>query len=153
MLQLVLVLIRAEDLSHGVVIVCIMHCPRSHHCPLFEILSQRQGLSSNQRASSNNIVDVFRVSLSGACHVTLAVLHDALRALVDMLLVAMLIEDVSLVMSTLAYVDSETITRADGAQSSRVPVPLHDDPYVAVRQAQLVDIDTESEPEEAPSEA
>ncbi|GKC17776.1 hypothetical protein Tco_1014558, partial [Tanacetum coccineum] len=45
-----------------------------------------------------------------------AVLHDALRALVDMLLVAMLIEDVPLV-------------------------------------AQLVDTDTESDPEEAPSEA
>ncbi|GJS74712.1 hypothetical protein Tco_0707553 [Tanacetum coccineum] len=88
-----------------------------------------------------------------ACHVALAVLHDALRALVDMLLVAMLIEDVSLVMSTSAYIDSETITQADGAQSSRVPVPLLDDPYVAVRQAQLVDIDTESDPEEAPSEA
>ncbi|GJV22114.1 hypothetical protein Tco_1371134 [Tanacetum coccineum] len=70
-----------------------------------------------------------------ACHAALAVLHDALRALVDMLLVAMLIEDVSLVMSTPAYVDSETITQADGAQSSRVPVPLPDDPYVAVRQA------------------
>ncbi|GKA83113.1 hypothetical protein Tco_0789861 [Tanacetum coccineum] len=57
------------------------------------------------------------------------------------------------VMSTPAYVDSETITQADGAQSSRVPVPLPDDPYVAVRQAQLVDTDTESDPEEAPSEA
>ncbi|GKA55427.1 hypothetical protein Tco_0754376 [Tanacetum coccineum] len=56
-------------------------------------------------------------------------------------------------MSTPAYVDSETITQADGAQSSRVPVPLPDDPYVAVRQAQLVDTDTESDPEEAPSEA
>ncbi|GKC49094.1 hypothetical protein Tco_1071839 [Tanacetum coccineum] len=54
-------------------------------------------------------------------------------------------------MSTLAYVDSETITQADGAQGSRVPVPLPDDPYVAVRQAQLVD--TELELEEAPSEA
>ncbi|GJZ35743.1 hypothetical protein Tco_0581560 [Tanacetum coccineum] len=54
-------------------------------------------------------------------------------------------------MSTPAYVDSKTITLADGAQSSRVPVPLPDDPYVAVRQAQLVD--TESKPEEAPSEA
>ncbi|GKA78920.1 hypothetical protein Tco_0785457 [Tanacetum coccineum] len=54
-------------------------------------------------------------------------------------------------MSTPAYVDSETLTQADGAQSSRVPVPLPDDPYVAVRQAQLVD--TESEPEEAPLEA
>ncbi|GKD54658.1 hypothetical protein Tco_1288045, partial [Tanacetum coccineum] len=39
------------------------------------------------------------------------------------------------------------------AQSSRVPVPLPDDPYVAVRQAQLVDTDTESDPDEAPSEA
>ncbi|GJS01813.1 hypothetical protein Tco_0318321 [Tanacetum coccineum] len=40
-----------------------------------------------------------------------------------------------LVMSTLAYVDSETITQADGAQSARLPVPLPDDPYVAVRHA------------------
>ncbi|GKC55257.1 hypothetical protein Tco_1078002 [Tanacetum coccineum] len=55
-------------------------------------------------------------------------------------------------MSTPAYVDSETITQADGAQSSRVPVPLPDDPYVAVRQAHLVDTDTESDQEEAPSE-
>ncbi|GJR70022.1 hypothetical protein Tco_0016087 [Tanacetum coccineum] len=53
--------------------------------------------------------------------------------------------------STTAYVDSETITLADGVQSSRMPVPLLDDPYVAVRQAQLVD--TKSEPEEAPLEA
>nr|GEX30291.1 hypothetical protein [Tanacetum cinerariifolium] len=55
-------------------------------------------------------------------------------------------------MSTPAYVDSKTITQADGAQSSRVPVPLPDDPYVAVRQAQLVDTDTELYPKEAPSE-
>ncbi|GJZ01775.1 hypothetical protein Tco_0519736 [Tanacetum coccineum] len=68
---------------------------------------------------------------SCACHVALAALHDALRALLDMLLVAMLIEDMSLVMSTPAYVDSETITQADRAQSSRVAVPLPDDPYVA----------------------
>ncbi|GKB86459.1 hypothetical protein Tco_0958731 [Tanacetum coccineum] len=57
------------------------------------------------------------------------------------------------VMSTPTYVDLETITQADGAQSSRVPVPLTDDPYVAVRQAQLVDTDTESDLDEAPSEA
>ncbi|GJW46677.1 hypothetical protein Tco_0078323 [Tanacetum coccineum] len=56
-------------------------------------------------------------------------------------------------MSTLAYVDSETITQADGAQSSRVPVLIPDDPYVGVRQAHLTDTDTESNPEEAPSEA
>nr|GEZ06935.1 hypothetical protein [Tanacetum cinerariifolium] len=54
-------------------------------------------------------------------------------------------------MSTLTYVDSETIAQADGAQSSRVLVSLPGNPYVAVRQAQLVDTDTESEPEEAPS--
>nr|GEZ06997.1 hypothetical protein [Tanacetum cinerariifolium] len=53
-------------------------------------------------------------------------------------------------MSTPTYVDSETIAQADGAQSSRVLVSLPGNPYVAVRQAQLVDIDTESEPEEAP---
>ncbi|GJW13614.1 hypothetical protein Tco_0017747 [Tanacetum coccineum] len=35
-------------------------------------------------------------------------------------------------MSTLAYVDSESITLVDGAQSSRVLVPLPDDPYVVV---------------------
>ncbi|GJV78682.1 hypothetical protein Tco_1514552 [Tanacetum coccineum] len=40
-------------------------------------------------------------------------------------------------MSTPAYVDSESINQADGAQTSRVPVPLPDDPYVAVRQTQL----------------
>ncbi|GJT47796.1 hypothetical protein Tco_0973953 [Tanacetum coccineum] len=57
------------------------------------------------------------------------------------------------VMSTPAYVDLETITQADGAQSSLVPVHLPDDPYVAVRQAQLVDTDIESNPEEAPSRA
>nr|GEX20249.1 hypothetical protein [Tanacetum cinerariifolium] len=56
-------------------------------------------------------------------------------------------------MSTPAYVDSETITQADGAQSSRVPVPLPDDPYVAVRQEYLVDTDTESQPIKAPLEA
>ncbi|GJX35275.1 RNA-directed DNA polymerase, eukaryota [Tanacetum coccineum] len=39
------------------------------------------------------------------------------------------------VMSTLAYVDSKTITQADEAQSSRVPILLPNDPYVAVRQA------------------
>ncbi|GJT30593.1 hypothetical protein Tco_0910868 [Tanacetum coccineum] len=54
-------------------------------------------------------------------------------------------------MSTPDYVNSESITQTDGAQSSRVSVPLPDDPYVAVRQARLVD--TESEPEEAPAEA
>ncbi|GKC21472.1 hypothetical protein Tco_1023622, partial [Tanacetum coccineum] len=58
----------------------------------------------------------------------------------------------SQVMSTPTYVDSETITQADRAQSTRVPVPLPDDPNVAVRQAQLVAIDTESDLEEAPLE-
>nr|GEZ62481.1 hypothetical protein [Tanacetum cinerariifolium] len=43
--------------------------------------------------------------------------------------------------------------QAGGAQSSRVPVPLLDDPYVAVRHAQIIDTDTESDPEEALSEA
>nr|GEZ37432.1 hypothetical protein [Tanacetum cinerariifolium] len=56
-------------------------------------------------------------------------------------------------MFTPAYVDSETITQANRTQNSRVPVPLLNDPYVAVRHAQLVDTDTESEPKEAPLEA
>ncbi|GKD07149.1 hypothetical protein Tco_1186834 [Tanacetum coccineum] len=55
-------------------------------------------------------------------------------------------------MSTPTYVDSESIIQADGAQSSRVPVPLPNNPYVAVSQAQLVDTYTESDLEEAPSE-
>ncbi|GJW81139.1 acidic mammalian chitinase-like protein [Tanacetum coccineum] len=58
-----------------------------------------------------------------------------------------------MVMSTPAYVDSKTITPADKAQSSRVLVPLPDDPYIAVRQARLVDTYTELDLEEAPSEA
>ncbi|GJW67175.1 hypothetical protein Tco_0121599, partial [Tanacetum coccineum] len=37
-------------------------------------------------------------------------------------------------------------TQADGAQSSRVPIPLSEDPYEAIRQAYLVGTDTESEP-------
>ncbi|GKA45973.1 hypothetical protein Tco_0738769 [Tanacetum coccineum] len=42
--------------------------------------------------------------------------------------------------------------KADGAQSSRVPVPLPNNPYVAVKQTHLVDTDIESDLEEDPSE-
>nr|GEY44557.1 hypothetical protein [Tanacetum cinerariifolium] len=49
-------------------------------------------------------------------------------------------------MSTLVFVDPERFTQANGAQSSRVPVPLPEDPYEAIRQAYLVGTDTESEP-------
>ncbi|GJR28153.1 hypothetical protein Tco_1104385 [Tanacetum coccineum] len=49
-------------------------------------------------------------------------------------------------MSTLVFVDPEISTQADGAQSSRVPVPLSEDPYEAIRQDYLVEMDTESEP-------
>ncbi|GJZ61190.1 hypothetical protein Tco_0617327 [Tanacetum coccineum] len=38
-------------------------------------------------------------------------------------------------MSTPVFVDPEISTQADGAQSSRVPVPLPEDPYEASRQA------------------
>ncbi|GKF41309.1 hypothetical protein Tco_0124651 [Tanacetum coccineum] len=40
-------------------------------------------------------------------------------------------------MSTLVFVNPESSTQADGAQSSRVPVPLPEDPYEAIRQAYL----------------
>ncbi|GKE83538.1 hypothetical protein Tco_1557280 [Tanacetum coccineum] len=53
-------------------------------------------------------------------------------------------------MSTLVFVDPEISTQADGAQSSRVPVPLPEDPYEAIRQAYLVGTDTESKPSKAP---
>ncbi|GJV15447.1 hypothetical protein Tco_1360770 [Tanacetum coccineum] len=50
-------------------------------------------------------------------------------------------------MSTPAHIDPETISQTDEAQSSRVPIPLPDDPYMAVRQAYLATItDSESEP-------
>nr|GEU54441.1 hypothetical protein [Tanacetum cinerariifolium] len=44
------------------------------------------------------------------------------------------------------FVDLESSTQADGAQSSRVPVPLPKDPYEAIRQAYLVGTNIESEP-------
>ncbi|GJV39103.1 hypothetical protein Tco_1417543 [Tanacetum coccineum] len=53
-------------------------------------------------------------------------------------------------MSTLVCVDSESSTQADRAQSSRVPVPLLEDPYEAIRQVYLDGKDTESEPFEDP---
>ncbi|GJY41736.1 hypothetical protein Tco_0429006 [Tanacetum coccineum] len=49
-------------------------------------------------------------------------------------------------MSTSVFVDPEISTQADGAQSPRVPVPYPEDPYKAIRQAYLVETDTESEP-------
>ncbi|GKC88482.1 hypothetical protein Tco_1149131 [Tanacetum coccineum] len=48
-------------------------------------------------------------------------------------------------MSTLVFIDPEISTQADRAKSSRVPVPLLDDPYQAIRQAYLDETDTESE--------
>ncbi|GJZ66466.1 hypothetical protein Tco_0623162 [Tanacetum coccineum] len=52
------------------------------------------------------------------------------------------------VVSTLTHFDSEIISQTVRAQSCRVPTPLPDDPYVAVRQAHLADTDTESRPVE-----
>ncbi|GKE50145.1 hypothetical protein Tco_1481403 [Tanacetum coccineum] len=49
-------------------------------------------------------------------------------------------------MSTPVFVNPESSTQADGAQSSRVPVPLPENPHEAIRQAYLVGTDTESEP-------
>nr|GEV41645.1 hypothetical protein [Tanacetum cinerariifolium] len=50
-------------------------------------------------------------------------------------------------MSTIAHIDLETISPTDRAQSSRVPIPLFDDPYMAVMQAYLATItDSESKP-------
>ncbi|GJZ11886.1 hypothetical protein Tco_0546645 [Tanacetum coccineum] len=49
-------------------------------------------------------------------------------------------------MSTPVFVDPKSSTQADGAQSSRVPVPLPEDPYEAIRQAYLDGTNTESKP-------
>ncbi|GKE58312.1 hypothetical protein Tco_1497497, partial [Tanacetum coccineum] len=35
-------------------------------------------------------------------------------------------------MSTPVFVDPKSSTQADGAQSSRVPIPLSEDPYEAI---------------------
>ncbi|GJU72608.1 hypothetical protein Tco_1264013 [Tanacetum coccineum] len=58
----------------------------------------------------------------------------------------------SQVISSSAYVDSKTIPHTDGARSSRVLVPLPDDPYMAVRQAYLATTDIKSKPVEDPLE-
>ncbi|GJW60798.1 DNA helicase [Tanacetum coccineum] len=50
------------------------------------------------------------------------------------------------------FADPYISTQADGAQSSRVPVPLPEDPYEAIRQAYLDGTHTESEPIEDPVE-
>ncbi|GKE21156.1 hypothetical protein Tco_1432668 [Tanacetum coccineum] len=55
-------------------------------------------------------------------------------------------------MSIPVFVNPEISTQADGAQSSRVPIPLLEDPYEAIRKAYLVETDTESEPFEGPVE-
>ncbi|GKC78938.1 hypothetical protein Tco_1129712 [Tanacetum coccineum] len=49
-------------------------------------------------------------------------------------------------MSTPVFVDPESSTQVERAQSSRVPVPLPKDPYEAIRQAYLDGTNTESEP-------
>ncbi|GKG09876.1 hypothetical protein Tco_0338622 [Tanacetum coccineum] len=45
-----------------------------------------------------------------------------------------------------AHFDSEIISQTDRGQSSRVFIPLSDDPYGAVRQSHLVDINIKSGP-------
>ncbi|GKF32692.1 hypothetical protein Tco_0102490 [Tanacetum coccineum] len=52
--------------------------------------------------------------------------------------------------ATSVFVDPEISTQADGAQSSRVPVPLPEDSYEAIRQAYLDGTDTDPEPFEDP---
>ncbi|GJX58821.1 hypothetical protein Tco_0290211 [Tanacetum coccineum] len=51
--------------------------------------------------------------------------------------------DLTKVMSTTSYFDLDIISHTDGAQSSRVPTSLPDDPYVAVRQHILNDREEE----------
>ncbi|GJZ02135.1 hypothetical protein Tco_0520096 [Tanacetum coccineum] len=53
-------------------------------------------------------------------------------------------------MSIPVFVDPESSTQADRAQSSRLPVPFLEDPYEVIRQAFLVETDTESKPSKDP---
>ncbi|GKD42746.1 hypothetical protein Tco_1267391 [Tanacetum coccineum] len=62
------------------------------------------------------------------------------------------LESVTEIVVDSVFVDPEISTQADGAQSSRVPVPLPKDPYEAIWQAYLDGTDTESEPFEDPVE-
>ncbi|GKG28245.1 hypothetical protein Tco_0406572, partial [Tanacetum coccineum] len=55
-------------------------------------------------------------------------------------------------MSTPAFVDPESFTQANEARSSRVPVPLPEDPYETIRHAYLDGTDTASEPIKDPVE-
>ncbi|GKC21461.1 hypothetical protein Tco_1023611, partial [Tanacetum coccineum] len=55
-------------------------------------------------------------------------------------------------MSTPVFVDPEIYTQANKAQSSRVPVPLLEDPYEAIRQAYLDGTNIEFEAFEDPIE-
>nr|GEZ51477.1 hypothetical protein [Tanacetum cinerariifolium] len=48
--------------------------------------------------------------------------------------------------STPLFVDLEISTQTDGAQSSQVALPLLEDPYEAIRQAYLVEADTDTPP-------
>ncbi|GKC04771.1 hypothetical protein Tco_0996381 [Tanacetum coccineum] len=70
---------------------------------------------------------------------------------VEVLLTVELVQVVAL-MSTPMIVDPEISTQADGSQSSRVPVPLPEDPCEAIRQAYLDGTDTESKPFKDPVE-
>nr|GEX47736.1 hypothetical protein [Tanacetum cinerariifolium] len=54
------------------------------------------------------------------------------------------------VSNMVVFVDPKSSTQADGAQSSRVPVPLPGDPFKAIRQAYLDGTDIKSEPFEDP---
>ncbi|GKA70481.1 hypothetical protein Tco_0776620 [Tanacetum coccineum] len=112
-----------------------------HNCRLLEILAQQLVMCLSRYVVDS---DVDQGCVFGRYVIAS---HDALRALVDMLLIAMLIKGVSLVMSTLAHFDSKIISQTDGAQSFRVPTLLPDDPYVTAHAPAT--IDTESEPEEA----
>nr|GFB90722.1 hypothetical protein [Tanacetum cinerariifolium] len=53
-------------------------------------------------------------------------------------------------MSTLVFADPESTTQADRAQSSRVSIPLPEDPYEAIMKAYLEGTNTEFEPFEDP---
>ncbi|GJU73163.1 hypothetical protein Tco_1264568 [Tanacetum coccineum] len=55
-----------------------------------------------------------------------------------------------LLISTLVFVDPKISTQADKGRSPRVLVPFPEDPHEAIRQANLVQTDTKSEPFEDP---
>ncbi|GJS17133.1 hypothetical protein Tco_0411605 [Tanacetum coccineum] len=90
----------------------------------------------------------FRVSFSGVSNQSFMNVNYKVYDLVSCAMNGIVASRVSAIDGDVypSFVDPKSSTQADGAQSSRVPVPLPEDPYEAIRQAYLVGTDTDTPP-------